>query len=645
MYPTFSGSTRSRRQVNLSGRNSNPFAAYGASKPSTTIQTAHGAVAHAQQERVFREQERQRPLAAVKIQKTWRGYRGRRECRYKWKELWDSREAWDGVQGTERSYGTAAECLEQLRLLAQFASPRSSDDARRISHFSRKYLNYTKTSPSALGGPWIPPSSRLAKTIVQILVDPGLGRQSEQTISNLITLLTSLTTTSSHLIASYSSNYYRAVNNASSHCNDLQLIRRMVLAPLQGDRRSLLAAYDGFAWTYLAQESLPGFKFDVQNLSTHVNYDALAAALEESLPTHQNRSLLQLNKNDGILWLLAYFIYFQQHRGHSDHRVPLPDASYVKVVSRLISALADDVGERIDAFNMEYSSRKAVDDKEVQVTNTRVLPDFVRSQILSLVSQENVSGLLAKLETRPSSLTTDIRASSEASALASYVLTLLRVFPKRRNDIQLWLYRGSVTDSANATSHRKLPATKYLCHASQATTLFKNIAADPENSVCYLTPQDQWPSSKKSSALSNGTENQNQEWRVILLFLELFSFTLQVMDDEEFLAGRDEPESGASWTKQSALPIHTIKELSGFLKNLAFALYWYGSRLTGQQERKSNQGLAAYFGKGGTHEDNDEDSDDLTKVEETEIGGINGMTLVSLKGVVTAVLRMIYQRE
>ena len=628
--------------MNLSGRNSNPFAAYGASKPSTTVQTAHGAVAHAQQERILREQERRRPPAAIKIQKTWRGYKGRRDARRQWAELWESREAWGRTQASEGYYETETECFEQLRLLAHFASSKSQSDIQRIGHFAKRYLNRTSAVTSVPHEAWIQPSARLTLTILRILRDPALGKCPEQTILDLVELLTSLTKVSADLIAKHSLEYYQAVNQTARYCDNPELLRGMVLALLQGKQRNLPAVYDGFSWVYLVQESLPGFGSDTRSLSTYVNYQALAAALAESLPKYQNSSLLEFDKNDGLLWLLAYFTYFHQHPGPAEHRTPLPDASYIKVVSRLISALADDVGERIDAYNMNSLSGDVVTDGETPVAKKKILPKFVRTQILSLVSQENVSGLLAKLDTNQSSFIKDGRSSGEASALASYVLTLLRVFPKRRSDIQLWLYRGSVMDQSGRK--RKLPATKYLYQASQATSLFKDIATDPENSLRYLAPRDHQPTLKTSTSSLHGIEDQNQEWRVILLFLELFSFTLQVMDDEEFLAGREEPDPEAIWTKQSALPIQSIRYLTVFLKNLAFALYWYGSRLTEQKERKTAQGLAAYFGRAEATED-DVDEDDPNKLNEKEVGGISGMTLTSMKGVVTAVLRMIYQRE
>ena len=99
---TFTGNSRPRRQVNLSGRNSNPFATVGnRSSPSP----AHNAVAHAQQERIQRQRERERPPAATAIQRVWRGYRGRSVIRSQWREAWDNVEslAADHEVGQDRS--------------------------------------------------------------------------------------------------------------------------------------------------------------------------------------------------------------------------------------------------------------------------------------------------------------------------------------------------------------------------------------------------------------------------------------------------------------------------------------------------------------------------------------------------------------
>lgn len=80
MFPTFTGSSRKGRNVNLSGQKAiNPFTSTSWA-PSAAV-GASKTVAHAQAERLQRQQERDRLKAAQRIQKTWRGHRSRRNLR------------------------------------------------------------------------------------------------------------------------------------------------------------------------------------------------------------------------------------------------------------------------------------------------------------------------------------------------------------------------------------------------------------------------------------------------------------------------------------------------------------------------------------------------------------------------------------
>jgi len=125
MFQTFSGSSRRPRQVNLSGQNLNPFAASSwTPNASGTQQT----VAHAQQERLLRQQERERLNASKSIQKTWRGHKVR-------KKLADERRtAWDEA-GRNSNYSDG-DLISQLQLLLAFFTSRRPDDIGRLTSLS-----------------------------------------------------------------------------------------------------------------------------------------------------------------------------------------------------------------------------------------------------------------------------------------------------------------------------------------------------------------------------------------------------------------------------------------------------------------------------------------------------------------------------
>ena len=121
MFQTFSGSSRRPRQVNLSGHNVNPFAASSWTPAASGTQQT---VAHAQQERLQRQQEREKLSATKRIQRTWRGHKSRRD-------LADSRRnAWDGIEAG--GSGSEAALAEQLRLLIAFFTTQRHEDMERL---------------------------------------------------------------------------------------------------------------------------------------------------------------------------------------------------------------------------------------------------------------------------------------------------------------------------------------------------------------------------------------------------------------------------------------------------------------------------------------------------------------------------------
>lgn len=123
---TFSGSSRRPRNVNLSGQNLNPFAA----NSWTPASGSHATVANAQQERLQRQQERERLNASKRIQRTWRGHKTRRELADARRKIWDDREIHRG--------GHDAGLAEQAKLLVTFFTSRRRGDLGRMLALSSK---------------------------------------------------------------------------------------------------------------------------------------------------------------------------------------------------------------------------------------------------------------------------------------------------------------------------------------------------------------------------------------------------------------------------------------------------------------------------------------------------------------------------
>ena len=668
MFPSFTGSARPRRQVNLSGRNTNPFASIPGSRQPPVSQVAQNTLAHAQQERLIRQQERERPPAAIKIQRTWRGFRGRKDVRSQWRREWDHTELLDQEKDTEvgnsvlaKSQATSepipyvceAACLSQLRLLVQFASPRLYDDVLRLQLFASRYLNSLSSFSSACpADSWIYPLLRLGKVTIKTLKRVRSLSLSTSIVNQLLCLLSVLSAAVPKQISSYSQLYYRALVEVTSSLNkpglsqafDQRQLEKAILNLLKPLTARTITAYEGFVGELLVTPNLSILDGGLDRIGKDINYKILATAVNDLLLPPEN-SLLLIKSRDELLWLLAYFIYFRRlAHGLCNASDNVPDTQYVNVVSKLISHLADDIEMRIDVLQDLSSVNE--DPSSLSTSLAPPLPTFVRNEILTLVNQDSVSGLLSHLEVSPISVNEASGTLSQAFVLASFALTLLRCFPRRADEIRMWLYLGSTSRQSFETGNveSRLPAIKYLYQAAQKTNVYVLIRRDPGEAVGLLK-LDLAKSQPGKSVSMIPSESIDQQWRVILLLLELYTFVLKVMDDEEFFFGPSSSDIAQSWTRQSALPLDQVQDLTLFLKNLAFSMYWNASELSGVEIPETKNSIAEYFsGSSGIISESSQDTP-LPKTDETKIAGITGMNLNYMKGMVTGLLRMVYERE
>ena len=644
MFPSFTGSTRPRRQVNLSGRNSNPFAVASGSRSSSTPQTAQNALAQAQQERILRQKERERPPAAIKIQKLWRGHRDREETRRRYRQEWDYLENWDmrknlgGQVQRQSQYESEQECLRSLKLLVQFASPRNQDDVQRLYYFASRYLQSVMMQKHFLAEIWTYPLLRLAKiTLVTLSTEPPVP---PYMVHRFLNLLRILAVTVPKQLAKHSQQYFHVmVKVATSHgFGNPEVVSTTAVSLLKPAIPSSMAVYEGFVSEFLTTPDIPALFGSLDVFTEAVDYEYLTAAIYNLLSSFTPTNLLESRSRDSLLWLLAYFIYFRRQT-FSDNLPSrdVPDTLYIQIISRLVSFLADEIGNRIDSptFGSSVKGASSVSTSEA----VKPLPAFVRAEISTLIQQENVTSLLANIDiSAPADAASG--SSDEASALASYALTLLRAFPRRGDEVRMWLYRGSTSrQNQIAPSRNPIPAIKYFYQAASRTKIFNSISRDPRAAVYLLRAGSSHASPEIPKEVSD------QQWRVILLFLELYTFVLKVMDDEEFLSGTLESQKEWSWTKQSALPLDQVKDLTIFLKNFAFSMYWNASEIAGIETIEAKTSLAEYFGHSRPTQQEKPQEEGLTRTSEMSIAGVSGMTLAYIKGMVTGVLRMVYERE
>ena len=646
MFPSFSGNTRPRRNVNLSGRTNNPFAS--ASQSSTATPNAQTTLAHAQQERLLRQKERERPPAAVRIQRYWRGHRSRRKIKEEWREWWDSQE--------RTSYEDEDTFLAQLTLLVRFTTLSNDDDVRRLQSYGRRLSSvhriqsWYSTRPAA----WRSPLLQLGRFVTACLT--LTSHRSRWKLLEYDTLLGVLSLVSDILpqfVARSHHEYYHVLAlTVHLFARNIELKRHSTalleacLTPLADNtsRNSYqtVEIYSAFASEFLTSGD-PVIVFDgvsalertdLNGGAVSIHYGSLTKAMKFLLESEQPRqkSILIRKTHDELLWLLAYYVRFKPRREAPLNVEPGEDTEQMSIVSRFISHLAFDIKRRTDASMGFQHDDFDVDNRRKKENRYEPLAPFVREELARLSSKENIGGLVARL---------DIDAASNAeqvATLATYLLTLMRVFPAKGDEIRMWLYQGP--------SQQGLPIVKYFFKALTAMEVYQAIQRSSKEAVSLLRADANTQTILQQQKLS---DSRNQQWRVMLLFIELYTFVLMIMDDEEFLSGSHTVDQTHSPMRQNALPLDQVKSLSIFLKNLCFSMYWNFGEIVGlPSDNSSESSIAQYFAtKPGmtVRQIPKTPAGEHASLKDPALAGMPGMTLKHVRGIATALLRRLYERD
>jgi ubiquitin-protein ligase E3 C len=395
--------------------------------------------------------------------------------------------------------------------------------------------------------------------------------------------------------------YYFALSKVtvSATLNDtllyalIEALTNPLQRPNDGEPKSeadLDAAYRAFDTRYLTTPNLVSLLGDsaIKKLSADIDLWKAASCCSVDLETESK------------LWLLSHIIYFTRHgqvvdlTGDVVPNLPAAQEEYINFVSRVLSSVAVEVGQRIDVedYVMEEADEVDSDDeakpaKQPSKSKKEPLPVFVKQQIESLVQQSTITSLLS------STKSTD----GNVQVLAGFALTLLLVFPAKRTDMRFWLCVALTSDG--------VPAVKYVWNAVKECQLFASIKND---SFAAIDPL-KYPPVTRGGISAKSVEEQ---WNLIFLFLEMYSFVLVTGDDHEFLQG-----------KGRQLALSEVSQLTLFLKNLAFAMYWWFGEIMGEDKTKDNS-AEVYF-----------------RVQETG----RAWELSYFRSVVTDVLKAIYTRE
>jgi len=161
MFPTFSGSSRRPRNVNLSGqKNTNPFAAstWGAGSAAGASKT----VADAAAERRQRQLERDRRQAIYNIQRVWRGHRVRRSLRTAY------RAEFDDIYSPDSMLDAEDRIQQAFPLLLSVFDASQPEDLSRLSQLGQDLL---QTSLQSFDAGKIHPTrlNKLSRAVIRAL--------------------------------------------------------------------------------------------------------------------------------------------------------------------------------------------------------------------------------------------------------------------------------------------------------------------------------------------------------------------------------------------------------------------------------------------------------------------------------------------
>ncbi|KAI0858735.1 hypothetical protein F4860DRAFT_289615 [Xylaria cubensis] len=618
MFPTFSGSSRRPRHVDLSGqRNTNPWAS---SSWSPVQSGASKTVAQAQAERERRQRERDELAATKRLQKVWRGHRDRQQLR----DL--RRQEYDALYQHPLVPQTVRERIKQaFPLLRAVLVPSRPDDQHRLDLFISDLLSISPALSSSIDLTLLSPVAwdRLACLLVR-----ALERRDENSSDTLLVIITNIVKKRPTSIKPILKLYYVALarladggSNTNSPQEHSRNFFEAVIAPLTSNPTSGvpdLDAYQTFAYTFLISSKLGLLRRNPASVAQLLDLNALSRSIIYSFSAPGSPSTVT---KDELLWLLAHFVALNRATTMSR------DSRYLEALYLQMSFLAADIRSRSNPQEKddEYASDS---DEDTEIRDFMPLSEYVIDQLEFLVNEDGIADLLNRFASTASTTT---HISEDTSLLAGYTLVLLRCFPAHADDIKMRLFQGDIKtiDGGNTST---LPSVKFFWHAASKTNIFKTIvqqskAKEQPVSIPALLKQD---------------PVHDLEWRTLLLFLELYNFLLRVTDDEDFLSRETDIATQQSQatqrTRASSLSLDELKLLVNFLKHLAFPLYHNLPnimRLSPNSER-----LDAMLGVGLV-----KTSSDGTKDAPSAIGGIIGMDILGLRDIVSSAMRALYERD
>ncbi|KAK8130863.1 HECT-domain-containing protein [Apiospora sp. TS-2023a] len=615
MYSNFTGQSKRPRNVNLSGQRNNPWATPGSAWGSST--GASNTVAQAQAERNKRQRERDELAATKKLQRVWRGHRDRRstkdEHRRQWDQLYHNAESVDVPMGDGDAVVDPKRAGEALPLLLSLFDPSLSQDQRRLDRF----LQDTSSED------WKPESHQY-KRLVSLLV-MALETRPSNLSQGPFALLVRLVVGEPRSIKAFEDRYYKLLasycENAANDTNESgqELLAEAVTAPLDHARILYPEAYKTFAFSFLTCSNIAFLQKRPDAIAKRLDLATLSRTI---ISGSAIAGISGQRSKDDLLWLLAHFIALNRAVSTAQGSV------YLEALYQQLCPLVDDIRVRSAPQPAEDEADSSDDEDESAIRKANPLPAYVLHQLEFLVNENGISELLSRFTSTDSS---SARLSEDASILAGYTLLLLRCFPAQKDDMRMRLFQGDIrTQGANGDVY--LPSVKFFWLAVSETVVFTTIA-QPKSKIASST----------IISLLRPEPARDQEWRIVLLFLELYSFLLRVTDDDDFLV--DERNIVANQSpavrriRASGLSLPELELLVTFLKNLSFTLYHNLKDVMPRDRSRPHLGALLGVSSAISTRNIPEQAD------APSFAGILGLDALSLRGCATTTMQSLYERD
>ncbi|KAF2754009.1 hypothetical protein EJ05DRAFT_480019 [Pseudovirgaria hyperparasitica] len=672
MHKTFTGSSRRQRQVNLSGRspNANPFGSRVG--PQATA-------AKLQEERAERQYQQALESGTRRAQRIWRGHMSRSEAAQQMRQ-----EFMDQELGTQKkitktvlAYESQDEALLQLRRLLFFFEPSSHADQALIISFCHRFDVTVRYHMLDTPTRYTHALLRLQNKILAAInhrctqtqsVQPEAIPQDSHTVAELLGALSEVSNQIPGASANNGASYFESISLVIDH------LKASVCLPTSGNSRQeelankildavklplrlnsgakLSEAYKWLSNRLFIHRGLTDsldaskirvisdskttstfsgwfstFEDFVARLADSLDYGQLVVAIRSGQRADAtSASTVGPSEIDSIkdanYRLLGMFIYVKSRSrrasegtGNDDLGDYSTDSNFIDVVTRLLPSIPD-LSLMVDPRSSKYAQ------------NTQFLFD----QVHKLVDETSLRNLTSNAQEtvkfqRPS--------VARATLYANFALTLVRNFPSEADQMRMWLFLGPSQTSHGSSAGQS--AIQFFWNAAKHTETFAQVRNDRQ-SIKYIVLD-----AKFFGEFHQIPPTAESDWRVILMFLELYTFVLKVMNDDEFFSTADsntgEDVLGLSHTRASALPLVDVQDLVTFLKNLGLSLYLDATRLDSNSGRPSGpRSIADLFKM----------PQDISAADESSLIGPSGPTGASLTymtTLVTGLLRMIYERD